>query len=987
MGFDPLSWAIGFTLTRTANRWLKKSEAGAFADSLRNAVRKWSRGLPPELSDLDPEAVVQRLFEANDEQLGPRRQELQDCFQRETIPEENAWLEAIWERREEVHAEIGPEAQRFFQVDAAIAEPHIRTLADVLHRECIRNERLFRVSMYAMLKKLLAQEGKMRQVSGERPPRVCDPGQYLRALLEETSHIDIRGLQVESGRAQRFPIDDLYIPLKTVLADESQMSRRGRTEKTELRMEERKPIELHAALNRPRLAILGDPGAGKTTFLRRIAYGICNSRLGIDARTTAQALGLEEQAFPMLIRISELTRHIEARCGKEQDAPCVKASPAWLAHFLAARSTEERTDLDREYFDEIIDSGRAVFLLDGLDEAPTREQREFIAELVTDAAGHFQKCRFVVAGRPPAFEGKAVLPDFVQVRIEPLEDPAIEGFLTRWCQAIFPDSERKARQHCDELLKAFHARTDIRRMARNPVMLTALAVVHWHEKRLPEQRADLYESIITWLSRSRETRPGRLPAGVCVNRLQEVALALQKHPEGRQVQVRRRWAAEQIAGEWREGSKRDRIDAAERFLAEEEVDSGIVVGRGDDIRFWHLTFQEFLAARAIAARPEPQAKRILLTPVDDPKLYLPSWREVVLLLTGVLHSKQGHRKVDALISAILKKVSDDKALTDQARCAGLLGAAVRDLSAVSYRPADPRYQKLLDRVMGIFDAERAKGIDIKVIIAAAEALGQAGDPRFVEAALDGNWATIPAGEFLMGAQTNDPLKLNYDPEADGDEAPVHRVTLSTYRVGRYPVTVGEYLRFKEAEGYTDKGLWTEGGFGEWSAPAGWEEQLEHLTRPVVGVSWYEAGAYAAWKGCRLPTEAEWERAARGADGRRYPWGPEDPDPSRLNYYKSEIGCPTPVGVYTRGAAPERILDLAGNVWEWCRDGKGEYPKADVKDPAGPPSGSGRVVRGGAWRLNPRFCRAAYRSGGDPHGRFGDFGFRVVSLGVGLGPSE
>ncbi len=820
------------------------------------------------------------------------------------------------------------------------------------------------------------------------PPRVSDPGRYLRTLREETSHIDIRGFQVASGRAQRFPIDDLYIPLKTLLADESEKPRRGRKDGKgpQPHVEERSPIELHNALKHPKLVILGDPGAGKTTFLRRIAYGLCNSRLGLGATTTAGTLGLHEQAFPMLIRISDLVGHIAVCWRKEQGAPHMENSPAWLAHFMAATSAEGKTGLDRQFFEETIANGRAVVLLDGLDETTTREQRENVADLVTSAAGHFENCRFVVTSRPQAFEGKAVLKGFTQVSIDPLEDGAIEGFLKRWCSAIFTGSDRQADQHCAELLSAVRSRTEIRRMARNPTMLTALAVVHWHEKHLPEQRADLYESIITWLSRSRERREGRLPAEVCVSRLQELALAMQNAPEGRQVQVSCRWAAEQIAGEWTGASPRRRAEVAERFLTEEEVDSGIVVARGDDVRFWHLTFQEFLAARAIAARPEPEQRGVLLTPANKPSVYLPSWREAVLLLAGVLH-KQGHRKVDAFVSGVLDEACKGGTLAEQARCAGLLGAAVRDLAAVGYRPADPRYQELLDKVMAIFDAQRAKGIDIKVIIEAAEALGQAGDPRFTDGARPGNGVDIPAGEFLMGAQKNDPSKPNHDPEAYDDEAPVHRVSLNAYRIGRYPVTVGEYLRFVEAEGYTDRGFWAKGGFGKWSAPEGWEEQLEHLTRPVVGVNWYEAAAYAAWKGCRLPTEAEWERAARGSEGRRYPWGPKKPDPSRLNCGESKIGCPTPVGVYARGATPEGIVDMAGNVLEWCSDwfSEGYHAKSVASNPQGPPSGSGRVLRGGAWNYIPWSCRCTCRSGLVPDDRFDFIGFRVVSSG--LGPSE
>jgi len=829
-------------------------------------------------------------------------------------------------------------------------------------RETFTTRQDLRGRIESALLKWCQRKGMAEEPLRRRP----DPGQYLRLLREETSHIDIRGLQVESGKAQRFPIDDLYIPLKTTVAGEPEALRKGRRDKkqAQLEVQERKPIELHSALKQDRLVILGDPGAGKTTFLRRIAYGLCNSRLALKAATTAETLGLDKESFPVLIRMSELADHIEG-CSKRGHTELHKqTSPAWLADFLAKTSKEQGTGLDRDFFEKVIEKGSAMVLLDGLDEVTTREQRECIAELVSEAARCFKACRFVVTSRPPAFEGKAVLPNFAQVRIDPLEDDAIEGFLRRWCEALFVGSERQAREHGDELLKALRSRVEIGRMARNPVMLTALAVVHWHEKRLPEQRADLYESIITWLSRSRERKLGRLPAEVSVNRLQELALAMQNHPDGRQVQVPRRWAAEQIAGEWSGRSERERIGIAEAFLAEEELDSGIVVRRGDDIRFWHLTFQEFLAARAITARSEKQQKGILLEPSDKPSLYLAEWREVVLLLAGVLH-KQGHRKVDTFVSDILDEVCGDGQLADQARCVGLLGAITRDLSAVDYQPADPRYQEVLNKVMGIFDPQRSKSVNIKDAIAAAEALGQAGDPRFAESALQDNWVSIPAGEFLMGAQKDDPSGPNYDPDAYDYESPVRKVKLEGYRIGRYPVTVAEYQRFIEADGYKDKTFWSSGGFGKWQAPDDWDEQLGHLNRPVTSVSWFEASAYAAWAGCRLPTEAEWDHAARGPKGRKYPWGDSGPNPSLANYYDAKVGHPTPVGVYPRGATPDGLLDMAGNVWEWMGDWYDE--DEDV-----------RSLRGGSWNSNENLLRCTERVRNVPGDRsLNVIGFRVV----------
>ena len=202
---------------------------------------------------------------------------------------------------------------------------------------------------------------------------------------------------------------------------------------------------------------------------------------------------------------------------------------------------------------------------------------------------------------------------------------------------------------------------------------------------------------------------------------------------------------------------------------------------------------------------------------------------------------------------------------------GLLGAMARDLAPLQYEITDSRYPGLLERVLGIFDAARAGSIPIEVRIEAAEALGQAGDPRL---GLDNpeRWVAIPAGAFLMGAQKGDRAKPNYDGEADDDESPVHEVELDAYRIGRYPVTVSEYAEFVDHDGYAEPRWWDDGGFGQFETPEDWAEQVEFPSRPVVGVSWFEAMAYCAWAGCRLPTEAEWERAARGTRRSEVPVG-------------------------------------------------------------------------------------------------------------------
>ncbi|MCL4203062.1 MAG: SUMF1/EgtB/PvdO family nonheme iron enzyme [Pirellulaceae bacterium] len=816
-----------------------------------------------------------------------------------------------------------------------------------------------------------------------------DPTKYLRDVLDKSAWIDIRGLQVGTGRANRFPIEDLYISLTTTGAvtrgpedapGAGTQERRGVHGPDGLAGEEPREVPLQTALRSDRLVVVGQPGSGKTTFLRRIAFALCQTRLGDVADAADQRLGIRDRTFPVYVRINELAEHVK-RSAHAADAPRGEDAAAWLPHYLAAASAAASWGLDARFFQQQLADGVCTVLLDGLDEAPDRLVREQMSRLIGNVTTAYRDCRYVVTSRPVSYTGATVLAAFDEARIDPLSDAAVETFLTRWCGAVYRESVAAATAHCDELLAAVRGRPPIRRMARNPVMLTALAVVHWNERRLPEQRADLYDSIITWLSRSREQRAGRETADRTIVLLQELALAMQDDPEGRQTQVSKRWGAERIAAELAGAPvTKDTIAAAERFLDEEEVDSGIIVGRGSELAYWHLTFQEFLAAKAIASRLDDQQRQILLA--DRNKVYTPDWREVVLLYAGALH-QQGKAKVAGFLGGLLDGLGPSPSLADQARCAGLIGSILQDLTPLKYEFADPRYHGLLDAVTAIFDPQRSQAVPLAERIAAADALGGAGDAR-LDLRREDYWVAIPAGKFLMGAQSDDPKAANYDPEStDTDqwrETP-HEVYLDAYCIARYPVTVGQYGQFVEDEGYQDERWWTAGGFGEYSEPDEWERQVAYPSRPVVRVSWWEAKAFCAWAGFRLATEAEWERAARGPEGRKYPWGDDPIDEQRANYAKAigqpNIGHPTPVGIYPLGSTAEGICDLAGNAWEWCEDGFAEYTVESVANPHGNPEGSDRVLRGGCWAGGAEYCRAAYRNGGVPSNRYVNLGFRLA----------
>lgn len=220
---------------------------------------------------------------------------------------------------------------------------------------------------------------------------------------------------------------------------------------------------------------------------------------------------------------------------------------------------------------------------------------------------------------------------------------------------------------------------------------------------------------------------------------------------------------------------------------------------------------------------------------------------------------------------------------------------------------------------------------------------------------------VPGGEFTLGAEDLDRSK------------PVHRVRLSPFWIGKLPVTNEQYARYIEA--HRDR-----------PQPAHWEDKRFNAPRqPVVGVSWLEALAYCRWAGLELPSESQWEAAARGLEGRRYPWGDEEPTAERATFGQAfSSGRPTPVGSHLEGIGPYGALDQAGNVWEWCvdkfeatayrdRDGKSDPVVTATEDA----QGVLRVVRGGSWGGPSGLLRAAFRSGVRARYRFRNLGFRVL----------
>ena len=263
---------------------------------------------------------------------------------------------------------------------------------------------------------------------------------------------------------------------------------------------------------------------------------------------------------------------------------------------------------------------------------------------------------------------------------------------------------------------------------------------------------------------------------------------------------------------------------------------------------------------------------------------------------------------------------------------------------------------------------------------------------------------VPAGEFIMGSDADEIARLAIKQELVEDEMPRHRVYLDTFYIDTYEVTNAHFQQFVHATGYRTQAEREDWGWADtgdewgkvngatWRAPLGPGSSIAELEQhPVIQVSQEDAKAYCAWAGKRLPTEAEWEKAARGTDGRIYPWGDQF-DGTRLNFCDAHCQrswhdqasndgyrYTAPVGHYAGDKSPYGAYDMAGNVREWVADWYDEnyYKNSPTRNPPGPASGEQAVLRGGGWVNTARNVRVPFRSRLEPAQRYGYVGIRCT----------
>lgn len=784
-----------------------------------------------------------------------------------------------------------------------------------------------------------------------------DLPRYLSLLLGEVDHIDINGISSRPGlsrTALRRPIEELYTPLCTHLANDATAA--GPSERIELAL----LLRTHS-----RLLIEGAAGSGKSTFVKLVACMLARDRLAGDAAPAWRArwLGMDPTAaapIPALVRMSLLVPLFAAYTtpGRPDDR-------AWLLDLLATRSSTAVTHagaaLDaREHarrcaaWDEWLRTGEALLLLDGLDEIADEALRQRVYLVLRDACESWPACKIVLTSRPLATDALRAL-DFHVVPVDPLGPPEIGRFVRQWAAALFDADNDRSAAHAHDILQAIVASPDLYHFAATPVLLTCLCVVHWNEGKLPQGRTRVYRAALNWMLQSRaeqRTRAG-LSRSFAEYALTRLALAMMQAHGGKRATIGLPDAVEAIdpvaRRKFPDLTGPERRALVRRWLLDECAWSHLIEEVADSqIRFWHLTMQEFAAALELALRDngDTNSERDWWPVVLD-HLHDPQWRETLEFLPACLHDEGGMRRVDSYFARVLATAPPSD-LAAEAATIALVERHLFSLQSHEYTlpgPEQARLSAMHTSAAAIFTPAGAARVPVGVRIAAAPALLRRGAAR------------PSSGPFLA--------------------IPGHTVQLA-----EFPVTVAEYAAFVADRGYAREDLWDPGGWmlrvqRGWVRPGDWERQASHPERPVVETSWFEAEAFCRWASLRhraqlrLPTCAEWEAAA-SPDGRyTFPWGDAPPDPELANFNRT-VGAPSAVGVYPGGVGPLGHHDLAGNVWEWCADGP---------PPGGERHGRGvsRWLKGGSWWQRDGDTLAACHRTTDRAGyRHFDRGFRLAT---------
>ncbi len=817
-----------------------------------------------------------------------------------------------------------------------------------------------RLALVALLEEVRKQVGAGRQARIDKLlPQLEIAFARSTTLPRSAALIEFHQSRISEWEQKRYALEKRFVNLTLTLDKADEMERAE-----DLRFDDLREVLARTYEHGARV-VLGAPGSGKSTLLRRLQYD--HSRDWLAGKASSLS--------------GQISFFVPLNGYRPNEEGKLLSPRKWL---------NERWKISHRQLPPLEDwlqEGRALLLLDALNEMPHSADSYFgLIEswraFAEEAAAQGNQLVFTCRRQD---YGLALHVPVVQV--QEMKPEQVKLFL----QAYLP-------QHAAHVQRELSQSPKLLELYQRPYFLRLLCEqVTLTGGEIPRSRAELFTGFVRnalqeeikknsellrpsellteedflLLNGARKYPPFGLPEdGELIPKLCELAFRMQE--KGAQVRLAKKEARGLLAHE----------------RAEAILKLGLSLNVLDDdstgVAFFHQLLQEYFAARRLANEPSPELVRIeweadrIHPPLAEVIAGLDEWEWLPLL-------KPTAWEETTLTAA---PMAADPSAFVRALMPHNLPLAARCAVAAETRLGEELKRELQTALLDRMKDNRA---EVRARIAAGEALGLLGDPRFelhqgkFGAYLMPPLATIPAGRYTVGDENS-----KY-----GGEKPQSEVQLPEFQIGRFPVTNAEYKLFIEAGGYKDKCWWETAEARKWlrgqeeHLPGYWNDMdFNNPVQPVVGVSWFEACAYCRWltetaangEVFRLPTEAEFEAAARGKQGRMFPYG-EEFDASRCNTREGHVGRTTPVGIFAN-ATPEGVFDLSGNAFTWTLsifdqekfpypyrsdDGREDISATDVY----------RVLRGGSWNNLQDLARAVFRYDIHPAGRNFNIGFRVV----------